>query len=123
VVRTLLAAFPRADAFRPGPDARDLLLVASADPEGATGAPSPARLPPALGEMLALAGVPDASSLAARRLADTERLERFAAGAPVATDDDGRIEYETADALLAGQSDGADRILDGIGSAAALDGR
>jgi predicted membrane-bound spermidine synthase len=110
LVATFLAVFPAAYASRPTPAARDLLLVGwRAPPPGLFG-----DTPPSWPRLLLQAGYADDRALHATLVADPIRLGEFSRGAPIATDDNGRIEFAVADALLRGQSEPVSSLLAGL---------
>ncbi len=127
LVATFLESFPNAHAFRaaskstPEGDAapngerstQDVFLVGikSTTPT----APLVYRLDAAALETLHVAGIDDAASLAGTEIAGPKALARYAAGAPVNTDDGASLEYRIADHVLRGTGDDAEAILVGLG--------
>ena len=120
LVATFLESFPDAHAFRASPAAPDVFLVgvksaAPASPD-AFARTIASRLDPASLAALRLAGIDGAGALAATALAGPEALARYAAGAPVNTDDGASLEYRIADHVLRGTGDDAEAILRGLGA-------
>jgi spermidine synthase len=118
LVATFLGSFPDAHAFRASKSARDVFLVGIKSP-APTSREALDRIitdridADALAE-LKVAGIDGAAALAATEIAGPERLARYAAGAPVNTDDGAALEYRIADHVLRGTGDDADAIVSGL---------
>jgi spermidine synthase len=118
LVATFLDSFPAAYAFRASPSAPDVFLVGLK----ASGTAAPPTLGPVIGARLddaaiaelRIAGIDGAAALAATELAGPDALARYAAGAPVNTDDNASLEYRIADHVLRGTGDDAEQILRGL---------
>jgi spermidine synthase len=122
LVATFLEAFPDTHAFRASPGASDIFLVGIKSPApgsaGALDGVIASRLDDAGLAQLRLAGIgPDVEALRAIHLAGPAALARYAAGAPVNTDDRASLEYRIADHVLGGTGDDARVIASGLDDA------
>jgi hypothetical protein len=122
LVATLLESFPDTYAFRAS-RAESLAAAGSKTTSDVflvgirSAAPTPRaalRIDAAALAELRVAGISGAEGLAATEIAGPEELARYAAGAPVNTDDGASLEYRIADHVLRGTGDEGDAILAGL---------
>jgi len=120
LVATFLRAFPETFALRSYPAARELLLLgfageAPADREALL-ARVEGRLDASSRRALHDAGIDTLDDLRGRIVADPVALARYARGAPLHTEDRPVAEFRIADRMLAGDGEGPETALVGLGA-------